>query len=150
MGTDMRLTVRTNLAMRALMFCAINADRTVRKAEIAEACNSSENHLGVVINMLGQTGFIETTRGRNGGVRLKVAPESLSVGQVFRVFEANVPFAECFAGSENHCPLTASCRLRGHLSVALEAFYRALDGVTLADLVDNNSGLRTLLELETA
>lgn len=144
----MRLTVRTNLAMRALMFCAINTDRTVRKAEIAEACNSSENHLGVVINMLGQTGFIETARGRNGGIRLKVSPEALSVGQVFRVFEANVPFAECFAGSDNHCPLTASCRLRGQLSVALEAFYAALDKVTLADLVDNNSGLRTLLELE--
>lgn len=146
----MRLTVRTNLAMRALMFCAVNADRTVRKSEIAEACNSSENHLGVVINMLGQTGFIETARGRNGGVRLKVAPEALSVGQVFRVFEANVPFAECFAGSDNHCPLTASCRLRGQLSIALEAFYHALDGVTLADLVDNNSGLRSLLELERA
>ncbi len=146
----MRLTVRTNLAMRALMFCAINTDRTVRKAEIAEACNSSENHLGVVINMLGQTGFIETARGRNGGIRLKVAPNALSVGQVFRVFEANVPFAECFAGSDNHCPLTASCRLRGELSVALEAFYGALDKVTLADLVDDNSGLRTLLELERA
>ncbi len=146
----MRLTVRTNLAMRALMFCAINADRIVRKAEIAQACNSSENHLGVVINMLGQTGFIETARGRNGGIRLKVAPEALSVGQVFRVFEANVPFAECFAGSDNHCPLTASCRLRGQLSVALEAFYHTLDGVTLADLVDDNSGLRSLLELERA
>ena len=144
----MRLTVRTNLAMRALMFCAVNADRTVRKSDIAEACNSSENHLGVVINMLGQTGFIETARGRNGGIRLKVAPEALSVGQVFRVFEANVPFAECFAGSDNHCPLTASCRLRGQLSVALEAFYGALDQVTLADLVQDNSGLRTLLELE--
>ena len=144
----MRLTVRTNLAMRALMFCAINADRTVRKVEIAEACNSSENHLGVVINMLGQTGFIETTRGRNGGIRLKMNPESLSVGQVFRVFEANVPFAECFAGSDNHCPLTSSCRLRSHLSLALEAFYSTLDDVTLADLVVDNSGLRTLLELE--
>ena len=144
----MRLTVRTNLAMRALMFCAINADRTVRKAEIAEACNSSENHLGVVINMLGQTGFIETTRGRNGGIRLKVAPESLSVGQVFRVFEANVPFAECFAGSDNHCPLTASCRLRAKLSLALEAFYATLDDVTLADLVEDNAGLTTLLQLE--
>jgi Rrf2 family nitric oxide-sensitive transcriptional repressor len=144
----MRLTVRTNLAMRALMFCAINSDRIVRKAEIAEACNSSENHLGVVINMLGQTGFIETARGRNGGIRLKVAPEALSVGQVFRVFEANVPFAECFAGSDNHCPLTASCRLRGQLSVALEAFYAALDKVTLADLIKDNSGLRTLLEIK--
>lgn len=144
----MRLTVRTNLAMRALMFCAVNSDRVVRKADIAESCNSSENHLGVVINMLGQTGFIETARGRNGGIRLKVAPEALSVGQVFRVFEANVPFAECFAGTDNHCPLTATCRLRGHLSVALEAFYTTLDKVTLADLVKDNSGLHSLLELE--
>ena len=146
----MRLTVRTNLAMRALMFCAINTDRIVRKAEIAEACNSSENHLGVVINMLGQTGFIETARGRNGGIRLKMDPSALSVGQVFRVFEANVPFAECFAGSDNHCPLTSSCRLRGKLSIALEAFYATLDDVTLADLVEDNSGLRTILELEPA
>ncbi len=144
----MRLTVRTNLAMRALMFCAVNSDRTVRKAEIAKACNSSENHLGVVINMLGQTGFIETARGRNGGIRLKVKPEALSVGQVFRVFEANVPFAECFSGVENRCPLTASCRLRNHLSVAVEAFYASLDTVTLADLVQGNSGLQTLLELD--
>ncbi|MFV0359343.1 RrF2 family transcriptional regulator [Tropicimonas sp.] len=146
--SDMRLTIRTNLAMRALMFCAINANRTVRKAEIARACNSSENHLGVVINMLGQTGFIETTRGRNGGIRLKVAPESLSVGHVFRAFEANVPFAECFSGSDNRCPLTASCRLRGELSRALEAFYNSLDKVTLADLVDGNTGLYNLLEIE--
>ena len=146
----MRLTVRTNLAMRALMFCAVNAGRTVRKTEIAESCNSSENHLGVVINLLGQTGFIETARGRNGGIRLKVAPEAISVGQVFRVFEANVPFAECFTGSDNRCPLTATCRLRGQLSVALEAFYSALDKVTLADLVSGNSGLHMLLELEPA
>lgn len=146
----MRLTVRTNLAMRALMFCAVNANRTVRKAEIAESCNSSENHLGVVINLLGQTGFIETARGRNGGIRLKVAPEAISVGQVFRVFEANVPFAECFSGVDNRCPLTATCRLRGQLSVALEAFYSALDKVTLADLVSGNSGLHMLLELEPA
>ncbi len=146
----MRLTVRTNLAMRALMFCAVNAGRTVRKTEIAESCNSSENHLGVVINLLGQTGFIETARGRNGGIRLKVAPEAISVGQVFRVFEANVPFAECFTGSDNRCPLTATCRLRGQLSNALEAFYSALDKVTLADLVTGNSGLQMLLQLEPA
>ncbi|MFV0334507.1 MAG: RrF2 family transcriptional regulator [Tropicimonas sp.] len=146
----MRLTIRTNLAMRALMFCAVNDGRTVRKAEIAQSCNSSENHLGVVINLLGQTGFIETTRGRGGGIRLKSAPEAISVGQVFRVFEANVPFAECFSGSDNQCPLTPSCRLRGQLSVALEAFYGALDKVTLADLVRGNAGLHALLDLEQA
>lgn len=146
----MRLTIRTNLAMRTLMYCAVNQDRIVRKSDVAAACNASENHLGVVINMLGQTGFIETTRGRNGGIRLKPAPEALSVGKVFRVFEADVPFAECFAGAENHCPLSDSCKLRSVLCEALEAFYGTLDKVTLADLVAGNSGLETLLEFQAA
>src|SRR6056297_2509161 len=146
----MRLTIRTNLAMRALMHCGVNAGRTVRKAEIAAACNASENHLGVVINLLAQSGFIETSRGRGGGIRLARPPAELSVGDVFRVFEASVPFAECFAGAENHCPLAGCCRLRTRLCEALEAFYTVLDGVTLADLIEDNAGLEALLARQSA
>jgi len=143
----MRLTMRTNLAMRTLMFCAVNQGRIVRKAEIATACNASENHLGVVVNLLGQAGFIETTRGRRGGLRLRGSPEELSVGAVFRVFEAGVPFAECFSQQENACPLFGACRLRPTLETAVEAFYSTLDAVTLADLVRENAALADLLDL---
>ncbi len=146
----MRLTLRTNLAMRALMFCAVNEGRLVRKHEIAAACNASENHLGVVVNMLGQAGYVETSRGRNGGIRLVRAPVTINVGEVFRLFEANSPFTECFAAADNKCPLVSHCRLRSTLSRAVEAFYSALDGVTLDDLVCDNVGLRGLLELEHA
>jgi Rrf2 family nitric oxide-sensitive transcriptional repressor len=146
----MRLTIRTNLAMRALMYCGVNAGRTVRKAEIAAACNASENHLGVVINLLAQSGFIETSRGRGGGIRLARPAEEICVGRVFLVFESSVPFAECFAGAENQCPLTLCCRLKTKLAGALEAFYAALDEVTLADLIDDNSGLEALLARQPA
>lgn len=146
----MRLTIRTNLAMRTLMHCAVNRDRTVRKADIARACNASENHLGVVVNLLAQSGFVATARGRHGGIRLGRAPEDISIGAVFRVFEAGVPFTECFDGAENTCPLTPCCRLRPTLAGAVEAFYAALDTVSLADLVEDNSGLANLLALEPA
>lgn len=146
----MRLTVRSDLAMRTLMFCAVNSDRLVRKAEIALACNASENHLGVVVNMLGHHGFVETARGRHGGIRLKMPAEALSLGAVFRAFEAGVPFVECFDGTGNGCPLTPTCRLKPALSRALDAFYSALDDVTLADLVAGNSGLESLLGAEAA
>ena len=53
----MRITKRTNLAIRVLMFCGVNQGRLVTKAEIAERCNTSENHLAQVINQLGQMGF---------------------------------------------------------------------------------------------
>lgn len=143
----MRLTTRTNLAMRALMFCAVNAHRIVRKHEIALGCNASENHLAQVVNTLAQQGFVQTHRGRAGGLELAREPVDITVGSVFRAFETGLPFAECFDPESNTCPLTASCRLRVALAAALEAFYAALDQITLHDLVQDNSGLETMLRL---
>lgn len=143
----MRLTTRTNLAMRTLMFCAVNAGRTVRKHEVAEACNASENHLAQVIHLLAQKKFLRTVRGRSGGLTLGRAAEKITVGEVFREFESVLPFTECSAGADNHCPLVAACRLKCVLEDALRAFYDQLDRVSLADLVAGNGELQTLLKV---
>ncbi len=141
----MRVTKRTNIAVRILMFCAVNAGRLVTKSEIAGACNSSENHLAQVINKLGQAGFIHTQRGRNGGIRLAHAPEKIIIGDVFRQFESEVPLAECFADADNTCPLTEACRLRIAIGDAAEAFYAHLDDITLDALVCDNAPLRAIM-----
>jgi Rrf2 family nitric oxide-sensitive transcriptional repressor len=70
------------------------------------------------------------------------------VGEVIRAFEDTTAFAECFQGAQNTCPLTPACRLKSALSVALGAFYGALDGLTLEDLVGGNTALVDLLVLE--
>ncbi|MDM7931485.1 Rrf2 family transcriptional regulator [Tabrizicola sp.] len=141
----MRLTTKTNLAARVLMACAVNDGLTLRSSEIAQTCNASLNHLLQVVNALQASGFVETIRGRNGGLRLARPADQISIGEVFRVFEASVPFAECFAPDTNTCPLSASCRLRGYVARAVEAFYHELDMVTLADLTKGNCGLAGLL-----
>lgn len=143
----MRLTTRTDLAMRTLMFCAVNPGRTVRKHEVAEACHASENHLAQVIHLLAQKKFLRTVRGRSGGLALGRAAEKITVGEVFREFEAVLPFTECFACDGNHCPLAGSCRLQGVLSDALKAFYAELDRVTVADLVAGNTELQAMLSV---
>ncbi|WP_095590801.1 RrF2 family transcriptional regulator [Actibacterium ureilyticum] len=144
----MRLTTRTNIAMRALMYCAVNSGRIVRKSDIATACNTSENHMAQVINALSRHGLLKTTRGRHGGVTLDRPPAEISVGQVFRKLEAHTPFAECFAAQEdNTCPLLGCCKLRDALSVALGEFYRSLDKISLADLVKDNAPLEEALLL---
>ncbi|MFN3938278.1 MAG: RrF2 family transcriptional regulator [Gemmobacter sp.] len=143
----MRLTTRTNLAMRALMFCAVNPGRTVRKQDIAAACNASENHLAQVIHALGQKGFLATMRGRGGGLTLARPAEQIRVGAVFRALESRVPFTECFANGSDSCPLRGCCRLRCLLNEAVEAFYERLDRVTLQDLVASNDQLEDLLQL---
>lgn len=146
----MRLTIRTNLAMRTLMFCAVNSGRIVRKHDIAHACNASENHLAQVVNTLAQRGFIETQRGRAGGLRLARPMSEIGVGEVLRAFEAALPFAECFDPEANTCPLSGACLFREALKSALEAFYGAMDDWTLADLVADNAALENLLALPGA
>lgn len=143
----MRLTTRTNLAARTLMFCAVNDERLVRTSDIAERCNASINHVARVVQQLQAEGYLETLRGRTGGIRLAKPANRISIGAVFRIFETDIPFAECFDEVRNTCPLAATCRLRGYVLRALEAFYHELDMVTLEDLVRGNCGLLDLLAM---
>lgn len=133
--------------MRTLMFCAVNQGRTVRKQEVAEACNASENHLAQVIHKLAQAGFISTVRGRSGGLVLRRDPAKLKVGEVVRRFEGDVPLTECMDPEQGNCPLTQFCRLKCGFSEALEAFYASLDRLTLADLIVDNDDLKNLLRV---
>ncbi len=142
----MRITKRTNIAVRLLMYCATHNARLVTKAEIAEVCNISENHLAQVINQLSQSKFLLTQRGRKGGIMLARPATEICIGDVFRQVEGPVPIVECFADADNTCPLVSACRLRGALQQAAEAFYAALDQVTLDGLVCGNAELVLLMQ----
>jgi len=143
----MRLTMRTNLATRVLMSCAVNEGEVLRSADIAARTNASLNHMLQVVNTLQEHGFIETIRGRTGGLRLARPAAQISMGAVFRTFEGTIAFAECFDPATNTCPLHSVCRLRSYLLRAVEAFFHEMDMVTLADLVAGNCGLQELLSL---
>jgi len=142
----MRLTTRTNLALRVLMSCGVNSGEKLRTADIAEKCNASVHHLLQVVHTLQEYGFVDTLRGRSGGLRLARDTQDISIGEVFRVFESGTPFAECFSDA-NTCPLVSACRLRNYITRALDAFYHELDMITLQDLVQGNCGLRELLAM---
>jgi len=143
----MRLTTRTNLASRILMACAVNRDALLRTADIADLCNCSTNHAAHVVQKLHAEGYLTTLRGRLGGIRLARPVSQISIGAVFRLFEADIPFAECFDSRSNECPLTGTCRLRSYIKRALDAFYHEMDMVTLEDLVRGNCGLSDLLAM---
>ncbi|MDQ2093667.1 RrF2 family transcriptional regulator [Rhodalgimonas zhirmunskyi] len=141
----MRVTKRTNIAIRVLMFCEVNRGRLVTKSEIAQCCNTSENHLAQVINQLGQLGYLHTQRGRNGGIELKKPAGDVVIGDIFRALESHVPLTECFADVDNTCPLIDACRLRMAIQDAAEAFYAHLDGVTLDALCCDNDPLYAIM-----
>jgi Rrf2 family nitric oxide-sensitive transcriptional repressor len=130
----MRLTAMTDYALRLLMHVAQQPDRLCTIAEVARAHAVSEAHLMKVTHQLGLQGWIETVRGRGGGMRLARAPHEINLGAVVRGIEPDFALVEC-AAAGNHCVLTGQCRLAGVLGGALQSFMAHLDGYTLADLL---------------
>ena len=143
----MRLTLHPDYALRLLMHLALAPGRLVTISEVAEAYGISRNHLVKVAHELGKEGFVETLRGRGGGLRLARAPEDISIGHVVRVMEEDFRIVECFDNGTNSCCIAPACRLKHLLREALEAWIAVLDGATLADLVTRPAPLRRLLAL---
>lgn len=146
----MQLTLRSNHAMRLMMFCAVNEPRVAPVAEIARACNMSEAHLGKIAHALASHGFVETVRGRRGGVRLARPAEDLNLGEIVRATEFGQCLVECLEPETNTCPLIGVCRFRGIVREALEAFLGVLDRYSLADLVAEPEPLRAAMGLDSA
>jgi len=131
----MRLADYTDYTLRVLMYCASNPDRLVTIAEIAQVHEVSKSHLMKIVNDLGRQGVLETVRGRNGGIRLLKPPAKIVIGDVVRGAETDFRLVECFDPDTNRCGLSATCRMKGLLGHALAAYFKELDGATLADIV---------------
>jgi len=131
----MQLTRYTDYSLRVLTFLAIQPEHLATIEEISDAYGISRAHLMKVVHEMGQAGFLETIRGRGGGIRLARAPEDIKVGDVVRYAEGRMVLVECFDPATSHCRIEAVCGLRPILDEALGAFMGTLDRYSLADLV---------------
>lgn len=143
----MRLTLYTDLSLRLLMYLALKPDRLATIQEVANRYGISRNHLMKVAQQLGNTGFVETVRGRGGGLRLRRAPADIRVGDVVRTTEEDFRMVECFEPGRSTCALLPACRLKSVLGEALAAYLGVLDRHTLADLTTTGNAMRRALGL---
>jgi Rrf2 family nitric oxide-sensitive transcriptional repressor len=141
----MRLTTYSDYSLRLLMYVALKGPELVTIQNVADAYGISKNHLMKIAFELGRHGFLETVRGRNGGLRLARKPDKIGLGEVVRATEEDFIIVECFDPATNTCSIIKHCRLRGALSRALGAYLTVLDEYTLADLTARNPALERLL-----
>jgi Rrf2 family nitric oxide-sensitive transcriptional repressor len=145
----MRLTNYTDYSLRVLIYLAAQEPSKLSNIkEIAEAYSISKNHLMKVTHELGKMGVIDTIRGRNGGIKLALAPRDINVGAIVRKTEDDFRLVECFEGNANSCLITPICGLRHALNKALMAYFEVLDQYTLADLIKNPIAYRELFQME--
>ncbi len=171
----MKLTNYSDYALRSLIYLAVKPDPQALAtiSDIADSYQISKSHLTKIIHQLGQLGYIETIRGKNGGIRLAHAPEEINLGILIKQIEPDFALVECFAATvpkldnveqsglpiklidqtasdsslpfKQGCVISPVCRLKGVFFEALTAFVTVLEGFTLADIITNKIELTEIL-----
>lgn len=142
----MRVSLFTDYGCRLLIHVAARDPELVTISEVARAYGIPRNHLTKIAHELGRAGYLDTVRGRNGGLRLARVAEEITIGEIVRLGEGSSPLVECFDHATNTCVITPACRLKHMLSEANEAFYAVLDRHTLAETVTRPREILGLLE----
>ena len=143
----MQLTLYTDYSLRVLIYLGTYPDKQATITEVAQSYKISRNHLVKVVNNLANLGYIQTVRGRGGGMQLASAPEQINIGEVVARTEPNFHLVECFDAPNNTCPIASCCALIEGLGRAQKAFMDVLYGFTLADVVSNRDQLTDQLQV---
>ena len=140
----MQITTHSDYALRLLLYLNAHPGRPVGIGQIAETYGISANHLAKVAQTLTHAGWVDTHRGRGGGLTLNPAVHQVTVGDIFRHTETNRRLVECF-GDDSTCPIEPACGLKTVLQKASQAFFAELDRHHLNDLVRKPAALRKLI-----
>lgn len=143
----MRLSVYSDYALRVLMQAALRSPELVTVDKVAATFLISRHHLVKVVHDLGRSGYLRTQRGAGGGFTLALPPEKIRLGDIVRLGEETETVIECKDSQGQPCRLRPACRLKGVLDEAAAAFFRVLDGYSVADLVKQPAKMRAALEL---
>ncbi|MBU3076434.1 Rrf2 family transcriptional regulator [Sphingomonas quercus] len=136
----MKLTLFTDYSMRVLIHLGGRPERLCSIAEIARTHAISQNHLMKVVNQLVRAGYVESVRGRFGGIRLGRPPEEINIGALVRHTEDGFCLVDC-----GNCVIAPACGLTSVLKEALAAFLAVFDRYTLADLLTRRDDIARLL-----
>lgn len=135
----MRLNLSTDYAVRILILLASDEQQLFAVSDVATAYDIPRSTVMKLVSELVRMGYVDSVRGRSGGIRLARQAGLINLGEVIRRTEDNVFLAECVG-----CVIAPKCRLKGVFAEALQAFWDVLARYTLADLVENRDELRTL------
>ncbi|CAB3776957.1 Rrf2 family transcriptional regulator [Paraburkholderia fynbosensis] len=149
----MRLTDYTDYSLRVLLYLAVQGNALSTIQDISQAYGISRNHLMKVVQQLAERGWVETVRGRNGGLRFVEHIRDLTVGEVVRATESDFALVACMPdqrGEHRPCVISPQCRLRAALQAARDAFLAELDRHTIGEITQPQGALAALLGMNGA
>lgn len=142
----MQLTLFTDYALRTLVFLALQPEQQLSTiTEVADRFSISRNHVVKIVHQLGMKGYIDTIRGKHGGIRLARSAQDINLGNLIADMENVSCLLDC---QREGCRLAPGCRFQAIMRKAMRAFMGVLSEFTLADLVRDEEQMCGLLGLE--
>jgi Rrf2 family protein len=152
----MKISSQEEYGLRCLLHLARDADHSMTIPEIAAAEHLSHAYVAKLLGVLRQAGLIESVRGRMGGYRLAGTAAEVTLGSVLRVLGEPLfdepGYCQQHAGTEGSgiCIHHGGCTLRALWHTLEQWMRRALDGITLADLLQSEGQITELLRSRLA
>ena len=129
----MRLTDHTDYSLRVLIYLNHkNGQATLN--ELSDKLKLSKNNLIKVSKQFARLGFIETTRGRAGGLTIRKETGKMTLKEIILQTEESLNLADCFSGKKSSCTYVKGCLLKMKLKRALDEFLDSLGQTTLYDV----------------
>ncbi|MDG5800088.1 Rrf2 family transcriptional regulator [Marinilabiliaceae bacterium ANBcel2] len=116
------------------MVVIVRNNRVLNAAEIADLISSSKHHVSKVMQRLAKSGFVASTRGPSGGFYLKIAPDELSLLNIYEAIEGKIEDGSCPARKEK-CPFNECILGDASQNITFEV-KEYLSSKTLSDYID--------------
>ena len=137
----MQLTRFTDYSLRALMYLGNTPEKVCTVKEIAEFYAVSQNHMVKIVHNLSKLGYIQSSKGKGGGIKLLITPDKINLKGLVMQLEPNLYLVECFDLPNNRCSISNNCKLKQILHKSLGAFLEVLDQYTLEDICSGRARL---------
>lgn len=135
--TPMRLSRKSDYALRALTGLAAQADQTpVPLRVLAAGYDIPKRFLEQIMLDMRAAGWVASVAGRHGGYRLALPPDQISVGAVVRLFDGVLAPIGCVSVCDyRRCSQEESCRFRRLFLDVRNYTAHLLDATTLAEVL---------------
>ena len=134
----MKLSVRGEYALRALLVLGLNYDQSVVRIQtISEQQNIPKRFLEQILNDLKSAGVVQSRRGVAGGYRLARPPEEITLATVIRHIEGALAPVSCVSErfyEKCSCPDESRCAIRSVMKEVRDAIVSILEKTTVADV----------------
>ncbi len=127
----MQLTKHTDFAFRIMIYLSMMENELTTIKQICDTFDISKSHAMKIVNTLANKGWIDSVRGKKGGIRLGIDPKQIMLKEVIILMEKTLDPVNC---SQPPCLISGICGLKDALLLAQQAYLSTLATISISDL----------------